>query len=103
WGLTPRACEEMDSLLDVVSTEASRLPVEAANGAFDVQMIREGNRTVHLSPASVCTFYFDPPTVAASSDIVPHIRGTTSIEAADAALAEAGYVSELRIGEGATD
>ncbi|MDY6819469.1 MAG: DUF1152 domain-containing protein [Halobacteriales archaeon] len=103
WGLTPRACEEMDPLLDVVPTEASRLPVEAAYGAFDVQRIRDGSRTVHLNPASVCTFYFDPSAVAASSAIVPHVRGTTSIEAADTALAEAGYISELRIEEGNTD
>lgn len=60
WGLTPQAREEMEPILAVVPTEASRLPVETADSEFNSRSIRNGTREVHLTPASVCIFYFRP-------------------------------------------
>jgi hypothetical protein len=78
-----------------VTTEASRLPVRAARGDLGEVAIRDGARTVELTPASTVTFYLDPPTVAATSDLDEHVRGTERFEDAQAALNRAGYETEL--------
>jgi hypothetical protein len=95
WGLTRRAVEDLERLLESVETEASRLPVAAARGEFESVAIREGEREVPLSPTSTVTFYLDPATVAGTSDPVECVRGTDSLGAADVALDDAGYRTEL--------
>lgn len=95
WGLTPRVRDELERLLDRVTTDASRLPVEVARGELGDVSIRDGARSVELTPASVVTFYFDPVAVAATSDLDAHVRGTTSLVAAQESLAAAGYDTEL--------
>lgn len=97
WGLTPRIVEELEGLLEVVTTEASRLPVHAARGEVGEVPIRGGDRTVELTPASTVTFYLDPEAVAGTSDLHRHVRGTESFDAAQAALNEAGYETELDV------
>lgn len=94
WGLTPRVVEELEELLDKVTTEASRLPVEAARGRLGEQSIRAGTRTVTLSAASAVTFYLDPAAVAATSELHALVAGTDSFEAANDALESAGYDTE---------
>ena len=95
WGLTPRVAEELESLVDVVTTEASRLPLEVARGRLGEAVIRDGERSVELTPASTVTFYLDPEAIAATSDLEDRVGRTTSFEAAQRALAEAGYETEL--------
>ena len=95
WGLTPRVVEELEGLLEVVTTEASRLPVRVARGEGGEATIREGARTVELTPARTVTFYLDPSAVAATSDLDEPVRGTERFEAAQAALNDAGYGTEL--------
>lgn len=95
WGLTPRVAEELDDVLEVVTTEASRLPVRAARGEMEEVSIRDGARVVELTPASTVSFYLDPAAVAATSDLDEHVRGTESFEDAQAALDRAGYETEL--------
>lgn len=100
WGLTPRIVDELDTLLELVTTEASRLPVDVAHGQLGDATIREGARSVELTPASTVTFYFDPAAVAATSNLDDLVRETTSFEAAQEALAEAGYDTELDLERG---
>ena len=100
WGLTPRTLAELDDLLAVVETEASRLPVEAARGDLGERTIRDGDRTLRLTAASVGTLYFDPGPVAAASELVAAVQDARSLEAAHGALREAGYVTELAIERG---
>jgi len=100
WGLTPQTLAELDDLLAVVETEASRLPVEAARGDLGERTIRDGDRTLRLTAASVGTLYFDPSPVAAASDLVAAVEDARSLEAAHQALREAGYVTELAIERG---
>lgn len=97
WGLTPRIVSELEELLEVVTTEASRLPVEVARGERSEATIREGERTVELPPASTVTFYLDPSTVAETSDLVSLVRGTTSFLEAHESLMDAGYETELAL------
>lgn len=95
WGLTPRIADELDDLLEVVTTEASRLPVEVARGKLGGEAIRDGERSVELTPASTVTFYLDPTTVAATSDLDDHVRETESFDAAQESLKQADYETEL--------
>jgi len=95
WGLTPRVVDELETLVEVVTTEASRLPLEVARGRLGEAVIRDGARSVELTPASMVTFYLDPGAVAATSTLADCVRETTSFDAAQEALAGAGYETEL--------
>lgn len=95
WGITPRVADELDGVLERVDSEASRLPVEASRGRIGDRSIRDGRRTVDLSPASAVTFYLDGGSVARRSDPVARVAGTDSLDAADEALRDAGYATEL--------
>ncbi|MFC6764637.1 DUF1152 domain-containing protein [Natrinema soli] len=95
WGLTPRIVDELETLVEVVTTEASRLPLEVARGRLGEAVIRDGERSVELTPASTVTFYLDPEAVAATSDLDDCVRKTTSFDAAQQALTDAGYDTEL--------
>lgn len=96
WGVTPGAADLMDPLLEVVPTEASRLPVEAARGRVGPRSIRGGARSVDVGPESAVTFYFPWRAVLDRSETVPLVRDAGSIEVADEALLEAGFPTELR-------
>lgn len=98
WGLTRRVRRELETLLEEVETEASRLPVQAARGEFGQREIRDGDVLLRLTPPSVVTFYFDPTLIAATSEIASLLRGTESIEAAVEALDGAGISTEFDLG-----
>lgn len=103
WGLTPRVASEMDSVLEAVETEASRLPVEAARGGLGTRTIRDGSRNLRLTAASTVTYFLAPGPVAAISDPAARIRDADSLEAAHRTLRDAGYVTELAIERGEVD
>lgn len=95
WGLTPTVVDELTDLLEVVTTEASRLPVEVARGQLGEAAIRDGARSVELTPASTVTFYLDPNAIAATSALDEYVTDTESFEAAQDALSGAGCETEL--------
>lgn len=95
WGLTPKIVDELETLVELVTTEASRLPLEVARGKLGEAVIRDGARSVELTPASTVTFYLNPEVVAATSDLDNCVRGTRSFDAAQQALTDAGYDTEL--------
>lgn len=97
WGLTPTVADELDALLEVVRTEASRLPVEAFRGGLGERSIRRGAVTVDLVPPAAVTFYFDPPAVIATSDTVPLVREARDLHAIEEAFAAAGLVTEFTL------
>lgn len=97
WGLTPRIVDELCEVLDVVTTEASRLPIDVARGKLGETTIRDGARNVELTPASTVTFYLDPEAVAATSDFDDYVTDTTSFDEAHTALTDAGYETELEL------
>lgn len=100
WGLTPETCAELEELSEIVPTEASRLPVEAARGELGERSIRDGARSLNLTAASTVTFYLDTAAVAAVSDPVKRVRAVEDLEAAHESLRSAGYVTELAIERG---
>ncbi len=80
WGITPDVRGELETLLESVSTEASRLPVAAARGEFGEYEIRDGRRTVTVSPTSIVTFYLEPEPVAARSSVVDIVMNTSDLQ-----------------------
>ncbi len=96
-GLTRKDVEFLKLLVEEVETEASRIPLRAAEaGDLGPIEIRGGYRTVELGPASVCTFYFDPTAVARGSILCELVDGTCSVEEAhERVRSELGIKTEL--------
>ena len=59
-GLTPAVAERLEEAVKVVPTEASAQALRCFRGEIGPAAIRQGRRTVELSPAGALTFYFDP-------------------------------------------
>jgi hypothetical protein len=59
-GLTPTIAQRLEAAVKVVRTEASAQALRCFHGAIGPTAIRQGRRTVELSPAGALTFYFDP-------------------------------------------
>jgi hypothetical protein len=98
WGLTPRACELVESAAKVVPTEASLMAVRCARGERGQVPIRGGRRTVDLTPLGALTFFFDP--VAAATSAVPlatAVSPAASLEEAHQALTSMGVRTELEL------
>ena len=100
WGITPRIRDEMEAVLETVQTEASRLPVEAARGAWGPRDIRGGNRSLALTPASTITYYFQPESVAGSSMLVEPVRDAAAIDDIVQAFADRGLTTEFELEAG---
>ncbi|MHC1580242.1 MAG: DUF1152 domain-containing protein [Methanopyraceae archaeon] len=96
-GLTRRDVAFLKRLAEAVETEASLVPLRAAErGELGPIEIRGGHRTVELGPASVCTFYFDPRAVARGSVLCELVDGTRSVEEAhERVRRELGIKTEL--------
>jgi hypothetical protein len=59
-GLTPGVARKLEEAVKVVPTEASAQALRCFRGETGTSSIRQGRRTVELSPAGALTFYFDP-------------------------------------------
>ena len=62
-GVSPRApavVQRLEEAVKVVPTEASAQALRCFRGEIGSSAIRQGRRTVELSPAGALTFYFDP-------------------------------------------
>jgi hypothetical protein len=96
WGLTPKACELVESAAEVVPTEASLNAVRCARGERGKVPIRGGRRTVDLTPLGALTFFFDPR--AATKSAVPLATAVSpagDLEEAHDALLGMGVETEL--------
>lgn len=95
WGMTPAVAAEMQQVIASVRTEASAIAVDCANGATGAKNIRNGTRTVDLSPVCTVTFYLSPRVlyehVAALARVV---HQATSLQAASTVLSDLGVHSE---------
>lgn len=95
WGVTPSIRQEVTQLLETVETEASRIPIEAATGAFGERSIRGGRRRATATPASVITYYFDPVAVADRSELVTPVRTASTLSEAADRLRQRGLTTEF--------
>jgi hypothetical protein len=96
WGLTPGACDQVESAAEAVPTEASLMAVRCARGERGSVAIRGGRRTVELTSLGALTFFFDP--VAAANSTIPlatAVSPAASLEEAHDALVAMGIITEL--------
>jgi hypothetical protein len=98
WGLTPHACELVESAAEVVPTEASLNAVRCARGERGNFPIRGGRRTVELTPLGALTFFFDPAAAAHSAvPLATAVSPAASLEEAQEALTAMGIRTELEL------
>ena len=94
--LDPSQADVLEGAIAKVPTEASAMAVRCARGATGTTTIRQGRRTVELSPMAALTFYLDPliamDTAARLADAVVD---APSLEKANAILRRLGVRSEL--------
>ncbi|RLG60245.1 hypothetical protein DRN86_03000 [Candidatus Geothermarchaeota archaeon] len=94
-GLSPDDVELLRRASKHVFSEASFLPVLAANGKIGEVSIREGTRRVFLSMFSTITFYLDAKKLFSISPLARAIRDTRSIFEANKILNKMGLFTEL--------
>jgi hypothetical protein len=96
WGLTPEACELVESAAKSVPTEASLMAIRCARGERGSVQIRGGRRTVELTPLGGLTFFFDPLAAAGSAiPLATAVSPAASLEEAHDALMGMGVRTEL--------
>jgi hypothetical protein len=98
--LSPEQLDAVRVAVDVVPTEASAMAVRAAAGETGRASIRDGRRTVRLTPAGGEIAFFDPRVAARSAArLATLVRGAASLEEADALLRRRGIRTELAFEE----
>ncbi|MEA2125372.1 MAG: hypothetical protein QOI80_2154 [Solirubrobacteraceae bacterium] len=96
WGLTPAATTELEAAVAAVPTEASAMAVRCARGGYGETAIREGRRTVELSPVGALTFFYDCAiAIAGPARLAAAVLEATSLAEADAIIANLGVRTEF--------
>jgi hypothetical protein len=96
WGLTPGAVQRLERVVEEVPTEASAQALRCARGQFGETRIREGRRSVELSPVGALTFFFDcAAAMGSAARLAAAVADTGSLEEAEAIIAGLGIRSEL--------
>ncbi len=95
-GLTPAIAARLEEAVKVVPTEASAQAVRCFHGEIGPSSIRQGRRSVELSPAGALTFYFDPvAAVRSAARLAAAVTGAQDLEHANEILHDLGVYSEL--------
>jgi hypothetical protein len=96
WALTSKIAAEIEEVIKTVPTEASAIPVECFRGAWGIKVIRDGRRTLKLTPLTTLTFFMAPEKLYASlSRPAQAVRESTSLDEANNALHALGIYTEL--------
>lgn len=96
WGLTPAVTEELERLAVELPTEVSEQPLRCARGEVGTNRIRQGRRTVPLSPVGALTFYLDPRiTVQTTARLAQAVSDASSLEDANERLHKLGVKTEF--------
>jgi hypothetical protein len=95
-GLTPEVAALLEQAVEVVPTEASAQAVRAFRGASGEVPIRDGRRTVLLSPLAALTFFFlVPAAVQSAARLALAVREAPDLDEANAILRSLGVRTEL--------
>jgi hypothetical protein len=96
WSLTSKVAAELEKIIETVPTEASAVPVRCFRGAWGESKIRNGQRTVKLTPLTSLTFFMSAATLYETlSTPAQAVRQSASLEAANDALHAIGIKTEL--------
>lgn len=95
-GLTPEVAQLLEQAVEVVPTEASAQAVRAFRGVSGDVPIRDGRRTVPLSPLAALTFFFYvPAAIRSAARLALAVREAGSLDEANAILRSLGVRTEL--------
>jgi hypothetical protein len=95
-GLTPAVVRRLEEAVKVVPTEASAQALRCFHGEIGTATIRQGRRTVELSPAGALTFYFDPAVaVRSAARLAAAVTDASGLEEANEILHGLGVRTEL--------
>jgi hypothetical protein len=95
-GLTPEVAQLLERAVEVVPTEASAQAVRAFRGVIGDVPIRDGRRTVPLSPLAAVTFFFlIPAAVRSAARLALAVREAGDLDEANAILRSLGVRTEL--------
>jgi hypothetical protein len=85
--LTADQIDRLRAAVDVVPTEASAMALRAADGETGLVAIRDGRRTVQLTPAGGTISFFDPTiAVRSAARLAGAVRDAGSLQEAHAVL-----------------
>jgi hypothetical protein len=95
-GLTPAVAARLEQAIDVIPTEASAQALRCFQGAIGSDTIRQGRRTVELSPAGALTFYFDvAKAIWSAARLAATVVDARDLEHANELLRARGIRTEL--------
>jgi len=96
WALTQKVAAELQTVIQVVPTEASAIPVQCFQGAWGETKIRQDRRSVKLTPLATLTFFLSPTVVWDHlSRPAQAVSRSSSLEEANHALHALGLKTEL--------
>jgi len=96
FGLLPEAVARLERVVESVPTEASAMALRCARGETGVVEIRDGRRTVQLTPVGGLTFLFEPAAALRSAArLADAVRDAASLRAANDVLTAMGVRTEL--------
>ncbi|MGH2840627.1 MAG: DUF1152 domain-containing protein [Solirubrobacteraceae bacterium] len=97
WGPGPADLERLEAAVAQIPTEASAMALRCARGATGPTTIRDGRRTVLLSPVGGMVFFFDAlTTLRSAARCAALVEHAPSLAQASAILTERGIASELQ-------
>jgi hypothetical protein len=95
-GLTPAVAARLEQAVAAIPTEASAQAVRCFHGAIGETSIRQGRRTVELSPVGALTFYFDvSKAIWSAARLAATVIDAEGLEAANELLRARGIRTEL--------
>jgi hypothetical protein len=95
-GLTAPVAARLEQAVDAVPTEASAQALACFHGAVGETTIRQGRRTVELSPVGALTFYFDvAKAIWSAARLAAAVIDADDLEAANEVLRTRGVRTEL--------
>jgi hypothetical protein len=95
-GITPAVAERLEEAVRVVPTEASAQALRCFRGEIGPSSIRQGRRSVELSPAGALTFYFEPvAAVRSAARLAAAVTDARDLEHANEILHDLGVYTEL--------
>jgi len=98
-GVTKEDVENLEKILEVVESEASRATLLAAKGVWGFIALRKGSRESFITPVNLLTFFLDAKTVASLNPVIKEINNCEEIECARKKLNSLCIFTELDLEE----
>jgi len=96
WGPGPAELDRLDAAAAEIPTEASAMALRCGRGAGGTAPIRDGRRSVQLTPVGGLIFFFDPLVALRSAARCARlVRQAASLRDANAILLAQGIATEL--------